>query len=101
MTSRRRLLGRIGHLAVAAPLVALGLSARADAAECFDPAKLADSAKALRKSLGFVTPAPDPGKACGGCVYFAGKARGCGTCALLGGGPVTDRSWCRSWAKKG
>ncbi len=100
MTTRRELLGRIGGIAVAAPLVALGFSGSAAASECFDPEKLSAGAKSMRKSLGFVTPAPDLAKVCGGCVFFTGAAKGCGTCALLSGGPVTDKSWCRSWAKK-
>lgn len=98
MTTRREILGRIGGAAVA---VALGFPATAQAAECFDLEKLPASAKSLRKSLGFVTPAPDPAKVCGGCVFFTGTAQGCGTCALLSGGPVTAKSWCRSWARKG
>lgn len=101
MTTRRKLLGRIAGLAVAAPLATLGLPASAGLAGCFDPERLTAGAKTMRKSLGFVTPAPDLARVCGGCVFFSGTAKGCGTCALLSGGPVTDKSWCRSWARKG
>lgn len=106
---RREMLDGMLGLAGAAPLVLLGLSSGAGAADapaCFDPEKLPASAKSLRKALGFVTPAPDPAKACGGCAFFVataknGEGAGCGTCGLLSGGPVTAKSWCRSWAKKG
>lgn len=102
--SRRAVIDRMLGLAAATPLVLLGLSGAAraeDAAACFDPEKLPASSKSLRKSLGFVTPAPEPAKACGGCVFFTKGAGDCGKCAILSGGPVTAKSWCRSWAKKG
>lgn len=104
MTTRRAVIDGMLGLAGAAPFVFLGLSSgaiAADAPACFDPEKLPASAKSLRKALGFVTPAPDPAKACGGCAFFVAGTSGCGTCGLLSGGPVTAKSWCRSWAKKG
>lgn len=105
---RREMLDGMLGLARAAPLALLGLSSGAGAADapaCFDPEALPASAKSLRKALGFVTPAPDPAKACGGCAFFVAGGQndkaGCGTCGLLSGGPVTAKSWCRSWARKG
>lgn len=104
MTTRRAVIDGMLGLAGAAPLAMLGLSSlarAADAPACFDPEKLSASAKSLRKSLGYAIVAPDPAKACGGCVFFAKGSGDCGTCGLLSGGPTTAKSWCRSWAKKG
>lgn len=103
---RRDVIDGILGLAATVPLLALSArAAAADAPACFDPAKLGASAKSLRAALGFVTPAPDPARACGGCAFFVatakdGQGAGCGTCGLLSGGAVTAKSWCRSWAKK-
>lgn len=101
---RREVLDGMLGLAGAMPLAMLGVSSglrAADAPTCFDPGALTASAKSLRQALGFVTPAPDPARACGGCAFFSATQNGCGTCGLLSGGPVTAKSWCRSWAKKG
>ena len=99
MTSRRDLLG----LAVAAPVLVLGLRSAtraADAAVCFNPDLLPASQKSMRKALGFVAVSADAAKSCSRCAFFTATVAGCGKCQLLTGGPVTATGVCRSWAKK-
>lgn len=98
-SDRRRFLG----LAGATPFILIGLanSARAADAACYTPETLPASQKRTRKALGFADVSADPAKSCGGCAFFSGAANGCGTCQLLSGGPVSAKSLCRSWAKKG
>lgn len=97
--SRRRFLG----LAAGAPL-ALFLTDRARAADapaCYDPAALPFSQKSRRRSLGYVEVSADPKKHCGACSFFtAAVQNGCGTCQLLGGGPVRADAMCNSFAAK-
>lgn len=97
---------RRSFLAVAglAPL-ALGLAGRARGAEqaaCYDPAALSLSQKRQRRGIGYVEPSADPAKHCGGCAFFTATsgASGCGTCQLLGGGPVNATAVCNSYAPK-
>jgi hypothetical protein len=100
MTTRRAFLA----LAGATPLALIGLGSVAqasDAGTCFNPDSLPASQKSLRKALGFVTPAADPAKTCGGCAFFTATTAPCGKCQLLSGGTVSGPSGCRSWAKKG
>lgn len=97
--SRRSLLG----LAAAAPVAALAASAAraADAAACYDPARLPLSQRNRRRSLGYVESSTVAGKNCGGCAFFtAGSQAGCGTCQLLGGGPVNTSAYCTSFAAR-
>ena len=94
--SRRNMLGLIA-------LAPLGIaSARAQSASaCFDPASLPAGQKGIRTALGFKDVSADPAKHCGACAFFAAaKPAGCGTCALLSGGPVSAASVCNSFALK-
>lgn len=100
MNSRRDVLG----LAVAVPVIMLGLASAARAADpalCFNPDLLPGSQKSMRKALGFVAVSTDTAKSCNRCAFFTATANGCGKCQLLVGGPVTATGVCRSWAKKG
>ena len=95
--SRRDLLGLIA-------LAPFGIAAaRAqNAPACYDPGALPASQKGIRAALGFKDVSPDPARHCGACAFFAAaKSAGCGTCALLSGGPVSAASVCNSFAKKG
>jgi hypothetical protein len=92
---------RRGLFALAAGAMVVGASAKAESAACFDPEALPSGQKSLRQSLGFKLQSPDPAKSCGGCAFFTATKAGCGSCALLSGGPVTAASVCDSWAKKG
>ena len=97
--SRRSLLG----FAAIAPLAALASAGAraADAAVCFDPAKLPLSQRNRRRSLGYVAVSAVAGKSCAGCAFFAPVAvSGCGTCQLLSGGPVNTGGLCNSFGAK-
>lgn len=96
--TRRRFIA----LAGLAPLAALG--ARQAFAQtgpaCYDPNAMSLSQKNMRRSVGFVDPAPDPAKRCGVCAFFVAKQGGCGTCQILSGGPVAQSAYCTSFAPK-
>lgn len=94
--SRRILLGAI----MFAPFLA-ARSQRAEAATtCYDPATFSASQRGRRRSLGFKDVSDNPAKHCSICAFFTSTGADCGTCQLLGGGPVTTGSVCNSWAKK-
>lgn len=88
-------------LAGMAPLVAIG-GARAMAADaaCYDPTALPLQQRNRRRSIAFVETAPDPARRCGTCTFFKPGGGECGTCDMLGGGPVTARGYCASFAPK-
>ena len=90
-------------IAAGAPL-ALLVAARTRAADtpaCYDPATLPFSQKSRRRSLGYVDLSGDPKKHCGACSFFAAATpASCGTCQLLGGGPVRAEAVCNSFAAK-
>lgn len=98
---------RRSFLAIAglAPL-AIAAAARAQTnpppapAACFDPAALPLSQKNRRRSLGYVDPAPQPGRNCGACSFFTATQGGCGTCMILTGGTVGATAVCTSFAAK-
>jgi hypothetical protein len=97
--SRRHFLA----LAAGAPLalLAAGRVRAADAPACYDPAGLPFSQKNRRRSLGYVEVSADADKRCGACAFFTATAQGgCGTCELLGGGPVRADAVCTSFAAK-
>jgi hypothetical protein len=89
-------------IAAAAPLLLLGLGARAgaQAPACYDEAALPAAQKSMRRSLGFKAQSPDPAKKCELCAFFKSPAGGCGKCDLLTGGVVPANGLCDSWAKK-
>ena len=94
--SRRNFVGLIAL----APFGIASASAQS-ASACYDPAALPASQKGIRTALGFKDASPDPARRCGACAFFAAtKPAGCGTCALLSGGPVGAASVCNSFAKK-
>ena len=90
-------------LAAATPLALLtsaGLRA-ADAPVCYDPATLPFSQKSRRRSVGYLDVSGDPKKRCGACAFYtAAGPGGCGTCQMLGGGPVQTGAVCNSFAAK-
>jgi hypothetical protein len=95
---------RRNFLAIAgiAPLAVIaGSRAMAADAVCYDPGALALQQRNRRRSVGFVEESTAPGKRCGLCVFFKGGQGACGTCDLLGNGPVTARGLCNSFAAKG
>lgn len=95
--SRRELLGRgllLAGLAVAG-------SARAQNAACYDPATLPLSQKSRRRAVGYTDVSGDPAVRCGNCAFFTATAAPCGTCVVLGGGPVQAGAVCTSFAAKG
>jgi hypothetical protein len=53
----------------------------------------------MRDSLEYVSPSKTPGKACGGCAFFAATVSNCGHCQLLNA-PVSAAAVCGSWAAK-
>ena len=96
--TRRRFIA----LAGLAPIAALGARqafAQAKPA-CYDPATLSLSQKNMRRSVGFVDPAPDATKRCGVCAFFVATQGGCGTCQILSGGPTAQSAYCTSFAPK-
>ena len=96
--NRRRFIALAG-LAPVALLGARQSFAQAKAA-CYDPNALPLAQKNMRRSLGFVDPAPDPAKRCGGCAFFVASQNGCGTCQILSGGPTAQTAYCNSFAPK-
>lgn len=96
MTSRRTFLA----VAAAAPFAAW--TASAQAAACYDPAKLPLSQKSMRRTLNYLEAAPDPAKKrCGLCAFFTGTQEGCGNCQLLSGAAVNAGGVCNNFAPKG
>jgi len=94
---------RRGFLALAglSPIVLLGVrAAAAEPALCYDPAALPLSQKSRRRSVGFLDKSNDAAKHCSICNFFTAAAPGCGTCTILGGGPVSIGSVCNSFARK-
>jgi hypothetical protein len=95
--SRRRFLA----LAGLSPIVVLGVrAAAAEPALCYDPATLSLSQKSRRRAVGFLDKSGDPARHCSLCNFFTAAAPGCGTCTILGGGPVNTGSVCNSFARK-
>lgn len=97
--SRRSLLG----IAAVSPLAALASAGAfaADAAVCYDPARLPLSQRNRRRSLGYVDVSATAGKNCAGCAFFTAASQpGCGTCQLLSGGPVNASGLCTSFGAK-
>lgn len=99
IASRRRFMG----LAATASLGVLGTRVLADGAApaCYDPAGLPLSQKSRRRSLEYVDASADPARHCGVCSFFTAAAPGCGTCTILGGGPVSAAGVCSSFAARG
>ena len=102
--SRRHFLALVAGTPLA--LFATG-RARAEASSangapiCYDPAALPFGQKNQRRSLGYVEVSADPKKHCGTCAFFTAATQGgCGTCQLLGGGPVRADALCNSFAAK-
>ncbi len=96
-TARRHFL----VLAGLSPLAMLSArSASAQAAACYDPEALPLSQKNRRRSIGYTDPSTDPKKHCGACTFFTAGEGGCGTCAILTGGPVSAPAVCNSFAPK-
>lgn len=96
--SRRRFLA-IAGLAPVALLGARDSFAQAKSA-CYDMSTMSLAQKNMRRSVGFVDPAPDAAKRCGTCAFFVAKPDGCGTCQILSGGPVAPTAVCTSFAPK-
>lgn len=97
--SRRSLLG----LAAIAPFAALasGAARAAESAACYDPARLPLAQRNRRRALGYVETSNVTGKSCSACAFFTATSQsGCGTCQLLGGGPVKAGALCTSFAAK-
>lgn len=84
-------------------LSAAALVADTAVGACIDPDELSDSVQAMRESLEYTDTAADAKRACNGCAYFMRAKAGdsCGTCEVLGGGPVSAKGHCVSWAKRG
>lgn len=97
--SRRSLLG----YAAIAPLAAIagGGARAAEGAACYDPATLPLSQRNRRRSLAYLEVSTTAGKSCASCAFFtAASQSGCGTCQLLGGGPVNVGGHCSSYGAK-
>ncbi len=95
---------RRAFLAAASLVPFAGLAAAsalaAEAAACYVPATLPLSQKSRRRALGYVEVSSDPQQQCGACAFYTAKAGDCGSCQLLGDGPVTAAAVCTSFAKK-
>lgn len=92
-------------------------AALAQGAVCADPASLPLSQKNRRRSVGYSEPSADAARACGLCTFFTASNSGsnsanisgsiseskaaCGTCTMLGGGPVSAQGVCTSFTAKG
>lgn len=89
-------------LAGLAPIAALGARQAFAQAKpvCYDLSTMSLSQKNMRRSVGFVDPAPDPAKRCGVCAFFAATQGGCGSCQILSGGPTAQTAFCSSFAPK-
>ncbi len=94
ITNRRGFFALAGLAAVSA-----GASARA-AEACFDPAALPFSQKSRRRAVEYHAPSEDPARHCSACTFFTAAAPGCGTCAMLAGGPVDGMGLCSSFTVK-
>lgn len=99
MDKTRRSLIAFAGLAPVALLGARQAFAQGNAA-CYDPNKLSLAQKNMRRTLGFVDPAPTPAKRCGTCAFFTPTQNGCGGCQMLSGGPVPQTAYCTSYAPK-
>lgn len=97
--SRRKVLA----LAALSPLLLLARApaAAAAGAACYDPDALPLSQKSRRRSLSYTETSSDPARHCGLCNFFTRSTSDCGTCAMLGGGPVNAGAVCSSFAPKG
>lgn len=102
MTDRRTFLTRVAlaGIGLAAAATAGSGVARAAGAPCFDPAALSLSQRNRRRALGYVDASTEAGKHCGGCAFFTGDAKACGTCQILSGGPVSGAGLCSSFAPR-
>lgn len=99
--SRRQFLVQAGlGLAAAAAAGAARAAGTAPAASCQDPASLSLSQRSRRRAVSYVEPAPDTAKACGLCAFFTASEAGCGTCQMLGGGIVSAKGLCNSFAPR-
>ncbi len=67
---------------------------------CYDPATLPLSQRNQRKALEFVEHSTDAARRCGLCAFYRPGAGGCGKCALLSEGPVTEHGVCAAYAAK-
>lgn len=96
--TRRRFIA----LAGLAPIAALGARQAFAQAKpiCYDMNTLSLSQRNMRRSVGFVDPAPDATKRCGVCAFFVATQGGCGTCQILSGGPTAQSAFCSSFAPK-
>lgn len=99
MINNRRKFLAIASLAPVALLGARQGFAQAKSA-CYDPATMSLAQKNMRRSVGFVDPAPDAAKKCGTCAFFVAGQNGCGTCQILSGGAVAQSAFCTSFAPK-
>ena len=99
MNQTRRRFIAIAGLAPVALVGAREVFAQAKPA-CFDPGSLPLAQKNMRRSVGYVDPAPEATKRCGVCAFFVAKQNGCGTCQILSGGPVAQSAYCLSFAPK-
>lgn len=99
MTETRRRFLALAGLAPVALLGARQSFAQAKPA-CYDLAALPLAQKNLRRSVGFVDPAPDQAKRCGTCAFYVATRNGCGTCQILSGGPTAQSAYCTSFAPK-
>ncbi len=96
--SRRKFLANASLASVV--LVTTG-SAEAQAnLACYDLAKLPLAQRNMRRSVGFVDPAPDQTKKCGTCAFFVKTRESCGSCQILSGGPTAQSAFCTSFAAK-
>lgn len=96
--SRRNFLA-IASLAPVALLGARQGFAQAKSA-CYDLGTMSLAQKNMRRSVGFVDPAPDAKQHCGTCAFFVAAQNGCGTCQILSGGPTAQSAYCTSFAPK-
>lgn len=99
MTETRRRFLAIAGLAPVALLGARQSFAQAQSA-CYNLNSMSLAQKNMRRSVGFVDPAPDPAKHCGTCAFFVAAQNGCGTCQILSGGPTAQTAFCMSYAPK-
>jgi hypothetical protein len=103
--SRRRFLHHAVAGAVAAPIVGLRGSGRANAAEQpkLDPSD--PQAKALKyvhdASEASDNPAFKEGANCGNCIQWTGGDADWGGCNIFPGKQVAREGWCTVWAEQG
>lgn len=96
---RRKFLAIAGLAPVAALLGARQVFAQAQSA-CYNMSTMSLAQKNMRRSVGFVDPAPDASKKCGTCAFFVAAQNGCGSCQILSGGPTSQSAFCTSFAPK-